>query len=71
MYQDLALHVRNKALELGYEKCGIILISDMYDYADKLKQRIELIPEARPYMERFYRFANLQNDYSWARSIVV
>lgn len=71
MYPDLAVQIKDKALELNYEKCGLIRISDMQDYADKLRQRIKRIPEVKPYMEGFYSFANLQNNYPWAKSIVV
>ncbi|MDQ1281274.1 MAG: hypothetical protein QG670_2539 [Thermoproteota archaeon] len=71
MYSDLAVQIRNKAIDLHYKKCGIIKISDMLEYADKLRERIERIPETKPYTERFYSFSNLQSNYAWAKSIVV
>lgn len=56
---------------MGYEKCGIIKISDMFGYEEKLNERIELFPEVKPYYEGFYRFAHLQDKYPWAKSIVI
>lgn len=68
---SLAEQIKDAALNMGYEKCGIIKISDMLDYEEKLNERIERIPEVKPYYEGFYRFAHLQDTYPWAKSIVV
>ncbi|MBM7868649.1 epoxyqueuosine reductase [Clostridium pascui] len=67
----LAEQIKSAALSMGYEKCGIIKISDMLGYEEKLNERIERIPEVKPYYEGFYRFAHLQDTYSWAKSIVI
>jgi epoxyqueuosine reductase len=67
----LAEQIKNAALDMGYEKCGIIKISDMSGYAEKLNDRIERIPEVKPYYEEFYSFACLQKTYPWAKSIVI
>lgn len=56
---------------MGYEKCGIIKISDMSGYEEKLDERVERIPETKPFYERFYHFAHLQDLYPWAKSIVI
>ncbi|MDW8801775.1 4Fe-4S double cluster binding domain-containing protein [Clostridium sp. A1-XYC3] len=63
--------IKNAALNMGYEKCGIIKISDMSGYEEKLNERIQRIPEVKPYYEGFYRFARLQDTYPWAKSIVI
>lgn len=67
----LAEQIKSTALEMGYEKCGIIKISDMSGYEEKLNERIERIPEVRPYYKDFYGFAHLQDTYPWAKSIVI
>lgn len=67
----LAEQIKSEALSMGYEKCGIIKISDMSGYEEKLNERIERIPEVKPYYEGFYRFAHLQDTYPWAKSIVI
>jgi epoxyqueuosine reductase len=71
MYPDLALQIRDKALELNYEKCGIIKVTDMLEYGDKVREHIERLPELKPLLERFYSYANLQNNYPWAKAVVV
>ena len=60
-----------KALELGYESCGIIDISEMTGFADVLKKRIEKAPGNEGMYGGFYSFANLQERYHWAKSLVV
>lgn len=66
-----AEEIRNKALELGFDSCGIIGIDAVYDYADKLKERMERIPESKPMLEYAYKYATPNQTYDWAKSIVV
>ena len=67
----LAEEIVTKALELGYSKCGIIKVSQMKGYAEKLDKRVKLFPEIEPIYKRFYSFSNPRTDYPWAKSIVV
>lgn len=67
----LSEQIKSTALEMGYEKCGIIKISDMSGYEEKLNERIDRIPEVRPYYKDFYGFAHLQDTYPWAKSVVI
>ncbi|MCB2360631.1 epoxyqueuosine reductase [Clostridium estertheticum] len=69
--ESLSSQIKSTALNMGYEKCGIIKISDIYGYEKKLNERIERIPETRPFYERFNRFINLDDAYPWAKSIVI
>lgn len=68
---SLSSQIKNAALDMGYEKCGIIKISDVSDYEEKLNERVERIPEAKPFYESLYRFVHLQELYPWAKSIVI
>lgn len=68
---SLAAQIKNAALQLGYEKCGIIKLADMVGYASRLKERGEQVPAAKAFDEKLYRFADLQKQYPWAKSIVV
>ncbi len=68
---NLNFEIKNKAMELGYENCGIIQIHEMKEYAQKLTERINKFPEIKPHAEGFYSFANLKNDYPWAKSIII
>lgn len=68
---SLALQIKNTALAMGYEKCGIIKVSEMYDYEEKINERIDKVPETKPFYGRYYHFAHVQETYPWAKSIVV
>lgn len=60
-----------KAIDLGYDKCGIINVGKMKGYAEKLSERIERFPEIKIHSEDLYAFANLQIDYPWAKSVII
>ena len=53
MGRKLANVICNKALELGYDDCGIIKISSMSGYAEKLSERIRLFPASKSQMKNF------------------
>jgi epoxyqueuosine reductase len=68
---EMASLIRTKALDIGYENCGIVKISAMKGYAEKLDQRIARFPQSRPMYERFFKFAELEQAYPWAKSVVI
>jgi len=68
---SLASQIKITAMSMGYEKCGIIKISDMSGYEEKLDERIEHVPEVKSFYQSFYRFAHLKDTYPWAKSIVI
>lgn len=68
---NLAVKIKNKALELGYESCGIIKTDAVGEYAAKLDERIASFPEAKPLLEHFYKYAFPQKTHDWAKSVVV
>ncbi|MDR3594952.1 4Fe-4S double cluster binding domain-containing protein [Clostridium sp.] len=67
----LAEQIKNAALEMGYEKCGIIKISQLDGYEEKLNERIERIPQAKGFYQNLYRFTHLEDTNPWAKSIVI
>lgn len=67
----LAEQIKSTALDIGYEKCGIIKISDMNGYEEKLNERIERIPEAKGFYQSLYRFTHIKDTHPWAKSIVI
>lgn len=69
--KDLAEAIKNKALELGYEKCGIVSVRAMAGYADKLARRIEEYPTDKPLLNRLAAFADIQAAHPWAESVIV
>lgn len=68
---SLSLQIKNAALDMGYEKCGIIKMSDIYGYEERLDERIERIPEAKGFYQSQYSFVKAQDIHSWAKSIVI
>jgi epoxyqueuosine reductase len=67
----IANKIRDKALELGYEECGIINVGEVNDYAAKLEERIKKFPETKGFLTGLNKFTNLNKAYPWAKSIVV
>ena len=66
-----ANEIVNTAVQLGYYSCGIINVADVSDYADRLDERIARTPENSKKYSDLYKFAHIQNDYPWAKSIVI
>ncbi len=60
-----------KALELGYESCGIINIAMMAGYAEKTAARAARFPSSRAMMDNLAAFSRPQENFPWAKSIVV
>lgn len=67
----IAHMIQDKAYALGYEKCGIIPLQALEDYSERLEERIEKVPESKPFYQRQKRFTNLRAQYPWAKSAVV
>jgi epoxyqueuosine reductase len=63
--------IKEKAISLNYEDCGIIDLQEMEGYAEKLNERAMCFPENKQFLESFYRFAELKKHFEWAKSIVV
>ncbi|HEY8891765.1 MAG TPA: 4Fe-4S double cluster binding domain-containing protein [Clostridium sp.] len=68
---SLSEQIKSAALNMGYEKCGIIKISDMSGYEEKINEKIKNNPKVKSQYEGFYRFVHLQDVYPWAKSIVI
>jgi epoxyqueuosine reductase len=67
------LKIRNKALELGFEACGIIRVDSVQEYANKLDERMEVFPESKSIYNALglSKLAFPQKNYDWAKSIIV
>lgn len=68
---DSAVQIVKKAKELGYDKCGIIPISQMSGYSEKLEQRIQRFPETEKNLSKFRSFSKPQEKFPWAKAVVV
>ena len=63
--------IREKALELGYEDCGIIRVNALAGYREKLEERISRIPNGEKIYGRFRSYADPSTAYPAIKSIVV
>lgn len=63
--------IQKKAYELGYEKCGIIPISLMDEYGEKVNERIEKVPKSKIFYANQKRLVDIKEIYPWAKSVVV
>jgi len=63
--------IREKALELGYEDCGIIKVGALAGYREKLEERISRIPMGEQIYGRFRSYADPSADNPEIKSIVV
>lgn len=63
--------IQKKAYELGYEKCGIISIDLMDEYAEKFNERIEKVPKSKMFYQSQQRLIKPKEIYPWAKSVVV
>ncbi len=67
----IAKLINQKALELGYEKCGIIPVGMLGGYEEKLNERVHKIPESSAFYKGQQRLVQFQKEYPWAKSVVV
>ncbi|GHV76885.1 Fe-S oxidoreductase [Spirochaetia bacterium] len=63
--------IQQKAYELGIHKCGIIKPEAMLDYADRLQERIDHIPNLEMPYKKFLLFSDVKKNIPWAKSIIV
>ncbi len=68
---DLAQAIRSKALECGYDDCGIVSVDALDAYKEQLTERMKKFPESALVYSFADAFTNLKRDYPWARSVVV
>ena len=66
-----AAEIVEKAIELGYDKCGMIPVEMMRGYEAKLEERMEHFPETRRKYEGFRKFAYPEKEFPWAKAIVI
>jgi epoxyqueuosine reductase len=69
--KDLAQEIKAHALQLGYEKCGIVKITDTLDFADVLRKRVLGTFMGPVAYADFKGFKDPRKQFPWAKSIVV
>ena len=63
--------IREKALEFGYEDCGIIKVSALAGYRQKLDERISRIPMGEEIYGNFRKYADPSAENPMIKSIIV
>jgi len=63
--------IREKALKLGYEDCGIIRVGALAGYREKLEERISRIPMGEKIYGRYRSYADPSADNPQIKSIIV
>lgn len=63
--------VKQKALELGYDSCGIADAGDFDDYVLELARRSALFPDSKRLYDWLGRLARPRAVFDWAQSLVV
>ena len=58
-----AAEIAEKAIELGYDKCGIVPVEMMRGYEARLEERMERFPETREIYEGFRKVAHPEREY--------
>lgn len=66
-----AFDIVEKAIKLGFDKCGIIPVEMMRGYELRLEERMDRFPQTRNKYAPFRSFAHVQNDYPWAKAIII
>ena len=67
----LAQSIRDMAVSLGFESCGIVRLEALEEYEEKLDERIEECPAAKPMLEPLRKYARLKENYDWAKAVIV
>ena len=68
---DIVFEIHKKAIECGYDNCGIISLDELDDYKVYLDERISKIPESRFAYGFYDDFTNLKERFPWAESVIV
>ena len=63
--------IKAKAIELGYNACGIIKAGVFEEFLEQLKKRSEIFPHAEAFYSQLRRLADPREKLEWAQSIVV
>lgn len=61
----------NQAINLGYDKCGIIPLDALSGYTEKLTKRILRFPETTGRYQKLFQLANPKESFPWAKAVVV
>ncbi|WP_048515630.1 epoxyqueuosine reductase, partial [Megasphaera cerevisiae] len=70
-YNELSEKIYEMAIQCGFENCGIIPLSEVDGYKQRLNERREKIPQSVQFYKKMEKFTCLEKRYPWGKSIVV
>ncbi|MDO4536396.1 MAG: epoxyqueuosine reductase, partial [Clostridium perfringens] len=69
--ETLSQEIYNVALQCGFDNCGIIPLSDLDGYKERLDERRNKVPQSKDFYERMKGFTKIQEHYPWAKAIII
>jgi epoxyqueuosine reductase len=70
--KNISQAIRDKAIELGFEGCGMLPVRELLGYGEKLKERQAAFPMAPgPTADMLARYADISPVYPWAKAVIV
>ncbi|MDY9921876.1 MAG: 4Fe-4S double cluster binding domain-containing protein [Synergistota bacterium] len=66
-----AQNISDMAVSFGFESCGIVRLEALKEYEEKLDERIAACPDSKPALETLRKYARLEENYDWAKSVIV
>lgn len=69
--ETLSQEIYDAALECGFDNCGIIPLSDLEGYKERLDERKNKVPQSKDFYERMDGFTKIQERYPWAKAIII
>ncbi len=68
---SITAEIKERALALGYDLCGIIPTDSIRKYSTYLDKRVERFPRSRQLYDKLYDLASPEKKAEWAKSIIV
>ncbi|MDO5558637.1 MAG: epoxyqueuosine reductase [Oscillospiraceae bacterium] len=69
--KTLAQEIYDNALECGFDNCGIIPLSDLDGYKQRLDERKKKVPQSEQFYNAMDGFTKIQEQYPWAKAIII
>ncbi|HOV15233.1 MAG TPA: 4Fe-4S double cluster binding domain-containing protein [Spirochaetota bacterium] len=69
--EKIGKEIRDKALEIGFDGCGIIKIDEIKEYFDTLNKNSIEYPELKLFYDNLGKLAFPEKTHQWAKSIIV
>jgi Uncharacterized Fe-S protein len=68
---EVAQRIKREAHDLGYAGCGILPLERLDGYGEKLRERIQNVPESEKFYARQEHFIDPRKKFPWAESVVI